>query len=532
MGKLANTQRVRAGVIRTEQAPSARTYNGAAGYVRDVKSELFLLAVTNFVSESTFYESATDRDARFVTLLEQATREDPQWTAAFLYWLRSEGNMRSASIIGAIEYGRALATVPHDRWPSESAWPRKVLGSVLQRADEPGEALGYWLGKYGRPLPKWVKRALGDAAHRLYTPFATLKYDGQGQRVRFGDVVEFSDIDRRLTGTDRFKWQLDRRHGRDEGDYGIDMLMARQRLEKYTVEQRRALLRANNAADLLGQAGYTWESLSGWLQGPMDAAAWEAIIPSMGYMALLRNLRNFEQAGISAGSASYVMDRLADPAAVAKSRQLPMRFLSAYNALVGDQFKVALTRALDASLASVPTFCGRTLVLIDTSQSMDMGFSRDGSLHRWDAAALFGIAFAKANAADVVSYSREMDHGYRHYELSRVFYLTTGAPVLRELQSFKDGYFIAGGTDTAGAVRKHFNGQDRVLLLTDEQADSAGVFSTVPESVPCYTFNLAGYRVAHAPSGPNRMTVGGLTDAGFRMMSLLETWAERWPWER
>ena len=33
----------------------------------------------------------------------------------------------------------------------------------------------------------------------------------------------------------------------------------------------------------------------------MDAEAWEAVIPSMGVMALVRNLRNFDQAGIARG---------------------------------------------------------------------------------------------------------------------------------------------------------------------------------------------------------------------------------------
>jgi hypothetical protein len=52
-------------------------------------------------------------------------------------------------------------------------------------------------------------------------------------------------------------------------------------------------------SDRLAAAGVTWEALAGWLQGPMDKAAWEAIIPSMGVMALARNLRNFDEAGVS-----------------------------------------------------------------------------------------------------------------------------------------------------------------------------------------------------------------------------------------
>ncbi len=58
-----------------------------------------------------------------------------------------------------------------------------------------------------------------------------------------------------------------------------------------------------------------------WLQGPMDKAAWQAIIPNMGYFALLRNLRNFDEAGIDApdGRVRHA-GRLCDEEAVSKSK--------------------------------------------------------------------------------------------------------------------------------------------------------------------------------------------------------------------
>jgi hypothetical protein len=46
-----------------------------------------------------------------------------------------------------------------------------------------------------------------------------------------------------------------------------------------------------------------------------------------------------------------------------------------------------------------------------------------------------------------------------------------------------------------------------------------------------YTWNLAGYRFGHGPSGVGlRHTFGGLTDAGFGMIPLLEAGqAGHWP---
>src|SRR5690606_26052210 len=94
--------------------------------------------------------------------------------------------------------------------------------------------------------------------------------------------------------------------------------------------ERRALLTSPDGPRRLADAGMTWEATSGWLGGPMDAAAWTALIGSMGYMALLRNLRNFDRAGVPDEVTEGVAARLADPVQVTRSRQLPFRFWSAY----------------------------------------------------------------------------------------------------------------------------------------------------------------------------------------------------------
>ena len=57
------------GAIRSEQRATGRTYEGAPGFARDAKGELFLLAVTHLAAEDTFYESGSDRDARLRALV-------------------------------------------------------------------------------------------------------------------------------------------------------------------------------------------------------------------------------------------------------------------------------------------------------------------------------------------------------------------------------------------------------------------------------------------------------------------------------
>jgi hypothetical protein len=501
-----------------------RTYQGGRGRERDARSELFLLAVANFVSQQTFYETGADRDDRFATLLRELAVTDPAWTAGLLGWLRGEGNMRTASIVGAAEYVHARLTAGATDGPSN----RQVVASVLQRPDEPGELLAYWTATYGRAVPKPVKRGIADAVRRLYHGKSLLKYDTASKGYRFGDILNLvhaaPDPDKPWQG-ELFRYALDRRHNPDTAvpPASSPVLGAHRELMALPVGQRRAVVTGPGGAERLAAAGLTWEALAGWLQGPMDKAAWEAVIPSMGTMALVRNLRNFDEAGVSDEVAASVAARIGDPAEVARSRQFPFRYLAAYRHAPSLRWSYPLEQALGHSLANVPALPGRKLVLVDRSGSMFYSrLSERSELNRADAAAIFGTALAlRAAAADLVEFGTT----------SRRLTFGTGESVLKILDRFGD----LGGTDTTSAIRSHYRGQDRVLIVTDEQYAfnrHGDPTEQVPAHIPVYTWNLAGYRAGHGPSGTgNRHTFGGLSDTAFRMVPLLEAARDAdWPW--
>lgn len=517
---------------RSVTAPDTLTYEGGAGYTRKTKSELFLLAVANMVGEDSFYEKGADRDKRFRELVAKVTKNDPDWVARFVPYLRSELNMRSASVVAAIEYVRAGGQNG-----------RRVVDSALQRPDEPSEALGYYRSLYSRSVPQPIKRGVADAARRMFNERAVIKWDGENRGYRLADVIELAHPEPKADWQSRlFKYVLDKRHNRTgEEDYElIPRIAGYHKLMAVPVSERRAMLDREDFTEVLEDAGMTWEALSGWLQGPMDAKAWERIIPVMGYMALLRNLRNFEQAGISKEVMASVYTKLSDPAEVARSKQLPIRFYSAFKNVQGFGTKNALEEALQGTLPNVPSLSGKTLILVDMSGSMDAPLS--GALSttkRMEAAMLFGGALAlRAESADLYRY------GTGHQQIK----WQGGVPLL---QLMRDSLTSMGGTETFQTLVQTFNNHDRVIILTDEQAfawgqtGSAGYrnfygyqrpHANVEKAVeaitvPIYTFNLAGYQQGHLPSGENgRYTFGGLTDAGFKLIDLLERGQkEAWP---
>jgi hypothetical protein len=537
------------------------THEGGPAWLRDKRGELFMLAVVNMAGTgaNAFYETAGNRDSRYITLVRELAVEDPQWTHDLLVWLRGpEGNLRTASLIGAAEFVHArLAATRGKVIARPDELNRSIINNVCQRADEPGEMLAYWTSKHGRNVPKPVKRGLADAVRRLYNERSLLKYDTVSHGWRFGDVIDVvhptpkrSDVsltirpdEDLIAALDRDNWQgllfehaLDRRHGRDkEIPPALKMLRLRAELMAYPQEMRRPTMLANKA--LLAQAGMTWESLAGWLNGPMDAKAWESVIPEMGYMALLRNLRNFDQAGVNEVTRRFVEQKLADPDEVARSRQLPFRFWSAYKNIASSTWTPFLDRALMLSMGNLPVLDGPSLVLVDTSASMNnlVGGERS-TLRCVEAAAVFGVSLALRDPDNVNVYGFATGE-FRHQ-------VQRGASAMRSIEGLINSVGKVGhGTDIHGAVYRQFvkGKHRRVFVFSDMQTIASGRgshlwggganLSTLPTDVSFYGFNLAGYRETMAPFGSNnRHEMGGLTDATFKQVPLLERGRDAgWP---
>jgi len=499
------------------------THEGGLAYDPDDASALFLLAATNMVGEDTFYERADQRDARFAELVHRVTASDPAFIAGadpdrgrvgLAQYLRQSMLMRSAAVVMAAEYVAA-----------GGAGGRSVIARALQRPDEPAEMIGYWMATNGRRLPMPVKRGVADAVRRMYHERAVLRYDGISRQTRMADVIELvHPAPKDAAQSALFRYLLDRRHHDDAVADGaaLPVLAAAAELAAVPVDERRAVLRERGPAALAG-AGYSWERLSGWLPGGMDAAAWEAVIPSMGVMALLRNLRNFDEAGIADASVESVITKITDPAEVSKARLFPYQVWAAYKHAPSDDWKRTLARTLALTVGNIPSLDG-TLVVIDTSASMQAPVSGRSTLARVEVAAVMAMATARrARDVDVVIYGRT------HAKVRGL----AGTSVLGAVEKVV-GSVGSVGHHTFGhtAIAHHFDAarHKRVVLFTDDQQHDSGRVRL--DHVPLiYTFNLAGYRPSALPAGGRgRYTLGGFTDATFTAMAVLEAGRDaHWP---
>jgi hypothetical protein len=483
--------------IQTKPVSTVRTHQGGVGYERsDVKSELFLLAVSNMVGEDTVYEKADERDARYVGLLHAATAEDADWVRRFLPWLRDSANMRTASIVGVAEYIRAGGT-----------GGRQLVAQTLIRPDEPAELVSYFRN-LGVSIPKPVKRGISDALPRLYTERNTVKYDGHDKPMRFGDVIELvHPAPSSEASSVLYKHLVDRAHA---GASAVPVPMVLTHLRK----AREVFTNENATAEDAAEAGLNWEAASG--KGAMDAKAWEAQIPTMGYMALLRNLRNFTEAGISRAAEMKVISRLQDPEEVATSRQFPFRFFSAFKELGTMTYSSALEQAINLSCDNVPVFKGSTLIMVDASGSMNSrAVSAKSKMTPAEIACIFGTAIAIKNVGTTRMFGYTT-HASMEFTVDR-----RNFSILGLTEDFKR-LLRPQGTSPWYSVDQVYQGEDRVIFITDEQAsDDPRHFTTPHDHAQIFVWNLGGYAYGQA-GGPKVHTFGGFTDKMFTVMEMAD----------
>jgi hypothetical protein len=533
------------------------THEGGSGYARDAKSELFLLTASFMGGDDNFYEKSRDRYARLIQLVTAVVEEDGDtdagvsaWMGPFVRWLRRDVGLRTVAMVVAVE---AVAARLARGWHGGN---RELIAAACDRADEPGEVLAYWLSRYGKMIPKPIKNGVADAARRLYDEFSFLKYGKQvGQAVKAADVIRLTHpIPKDPQQSILFSYIAELEHRGPESPTVVELyndlpnIYARKLFMDTPREERiDKFLRMTSVG--LRQAVVTWEVLSEWYPRGLDKDAWEAIIPNMGLMALVRNLRNFDEAGISREAVMYVQSRIEDADEIRRSRIFPYRFYHAYKSVESVRWSGSLDHALTVSVGNIPTLSGRTLILVDRSASMfHSRVSERSDMTYADIAALFGTCWMmrNPNTTDLYQYGSNFrklspfrNHSntrYSDYEeadqwhgVTKRVAMSAGASVLRVMSRYGD----MGGTETHEAVRETYDNHDRVVLITDEQSSQSGYSDLPTRNVPVYIWNLAGYRAGTSHSGKyQRHTFGGLTDSSFKLIPVLEAGHNAsWPWE-
>lgn len=401
--------------LNTAQAiPKTFTHEGAPAKRITPEQALRRSVLSCLLWEREFYEDGQDIASRILNLADEVPAPV---LGALAEEARSKFHLRHVPLL--------LLTALVKRGGAGIA---DAVAATIQRPDEMAELLSiYWRGGK-RPLAKQLQRGLAQAFCK-FDEYALAKYDRDGP-IRLRDVLFLS-------------------HAKPADD-------AQAALFKRVADRQLA-------------TPDTWEvALSG---GADKRATFTRMLNdgSLGYLALLRNLRNMTDAGV---------DRdLIGAAIVARKgagRVLPFRYVAAARAC--PQMEPWIDQALCEAIAAGKPLAGSTIVLVDVSGSMDSPLSARSDLTRMDAAA----ALASVIPGDV----RVFTFSYQTVEVPPRRGMAGVDAVVRSQPH--------GGTYLGAAVQAvNKIAHDRLIVITDEQSADQ-----VPDPVArqAYMINVASAR--------------------------------------
>lgn len=398
------------------------THEGAPARIDNPEKELRRSVLSCLLWEKQFYEDGEDIADRIVKL---ATKVKPERVAELAIEARNTHGLRHVPLL--------LLTVLAKTGAGYSHLVSNAIEKIIQRADEPGELLSIYWKNGKKPIPAQFKKGLAKALNK-FNAYRLAKYD-RDTPVRLRDVLFLTHAKPK-----------NREQARDW-----------KKLIKGELESPN-----------------TWEvALSA---GKDKKKTFTRLLKegSLGYLALLRNLRNMVDAGVN--------QKLIKDAILARNgaeRVWPFRYVAAARAC--PQLEPTLDEALCESIAESPALDGKTIVLVDVSGSMDEKLSAKSDMTRMDAAA----ALASIIPGDV-----------RVFTFSES---TIEIPPRRGMSGVDAVINSQGHQGTRlGQAVDHVNrlDHDRLIVITDEQSHDR-----VPDPVAsmAYMINVASYKpsVAH-----------------------------------
>ena len=339
-------------------------YEGAKAYRMTPEYELYAAVVTTGLNNS-FYETGNKRLERIQSLIKKC---NPEFVAKLAIYARNTMYMRSVPLVLSVELAKET---------SGHSIVSKTVNGVVQRADEIAELLAYYQLANQRTGVKKLNRLSKQIQKGLMQSFN--KFD-EYQFAKYNTAAEIKLKDALFLVHPKAK---------DENQQIIFNKIATGTLTiPYTWEtELSALGQTKFENDRARQIAFTQK--------------WEELIDSkkLGYMALLRNLRNILEANVSANHVQAVCNYLVNPEAVAKSKQLPFRFLAAYRELKEVNSKYtsyildALEDAVMQSAANIKGFGLSTSVVIacDVSGSMQKAISPKSKIMLYDIGLMLGM---------------------------------------------------------------------------------------------------------------------------------------------
>lgn len=302
---------------------------------------------------------------------------------------------------------------------------RRVLNEIVERVDDMSEILSYYLNIYGKPIPNSLKKGMADCFLK-FDEFSLGKYNG-AKEIKLKDIV--------------------------------NLVHPKPSTEEQSHMFKRLL------EDKL-ETPFTWETMLS--SEGNNKGTWEKLIDSnkLGYMAILRNLRNIIKA--APDNINKVYEVLENENRVKKSKQLPFRYYSAFKVLSNEGLGTSkiydvLENAIKHSTKNIERLSGKTFISTDVSGSMSYRVSAKSDM---TCAEIGTVLMAIANSICDEAITSTFDTSFK------ITPLATQNGIIANAKSIRPTW---GGTDLSLPIRYLLENKvyvDRIILLSDNEINS------------------------------------------------------------
>lgn len=524
------------GVRKTELVPHSKVggEGGVEYKITDPVQKLMHTIGGGLFNEPTYYTDPNKVNADGVSenvqdlldTFKECAERFPEELMAILMWAREELHLRQTPTMGFVVASRVFPAnqllVPY-------------VDKILQRPDEIINAFAAYRHLYsdvytekatGRQrfkgsLPNQLKKALRKRMSSL-SEKDILKYAG-------GKPPTFWDVARMIKGR--------KKDGPFMSHEIYQYLRTGEILDGRKTKVLHNRRKFNECKDFdkslpfAKKSFVTWEVFNSKWGSSKDEAVnkkcWEWLIENLllGYMATLRNLRNFEQAGID----EKYWDQVCDYIEKCKThKQLPFRFLSAMKNTNSARAQKSIEIALENSVDNVPKLPGNTCVMVDLSGSMDAAISAKSTMSRAEVGCVMAAIFTQMQGPKTHVY------GFGK-TFQRAEFGDKDKTIMAMAKKIRD--LNVGHSTEAWKVMKHVNDKDipfeRIVILSDMccygggRSNLATLFAQYHSRHPetwMYSINLSGDSLGSQmdPRNPRVCLLSGFSENIFRLFGEIE----------
>ena len=365
---------------------TTKNIEGHVALKMELKEKLITEVLTSFFNEGKFYG---DNSLEIVNDLRKVIKIDPKFVANLAIYARKEIHLRSISHVMVSELAYDV---------QGKKYIRRVLNQVVERVDDMAEILSYYLNIYGKLIPNSSKKGLGDYFLR-FDEFSLAKYNS-AKEIKLKDIVNLV-------------------HPKPNNNEQSKMF--------------KRLLEDNL------EIPFTWEIMLS--SEGNNKSTWEKLIESnkLGYMAILRNLRNIIKA--NPDNINKVYEVLESENRVKKSKQLPFRY----------------------STSNIERLSGKTFISTDVSGSMSNRVSQKSDM---TCAEIGTLLMSIANSICHEAITSTFDTSFKLTSLA------TKNGIIANAKFIKPTW---GETDLSLPIRYLLQNKiyvDRIVLLSDNEINS------------------------------------------------------------